>query len=68
MASTTLTVSDDIKSELKRFSWVNWSEIAREELVQREERTEALEEALRIVSKSKFTEKDADEMSRKYNR
>ena len=32
MASVTLSVSDDFKNRLKNFMWVNWSEIAREEI------------------------------------
>ncbi|MEK6933679.1 MAG: hypothetical protein AABW75_02265 [Nanoarchaeota archaeon] len=35
MASITLSVSDEFKSELKRFLWVNWSEIAREETMKK---------------------------------
>lgn len=35
MASLTLSVSDDWKNELKAFSWVNWSEIAREEAIKK---------------------------------
>ena len=35
MASITLSVSDDFKNLLKRFSWVNWSEIAREEAMKK---------------------------------
>lgn len=35
MASLTLSVSDDWKDELKAFSWVNWSEIAREEAIKK---------------------------------
>ena len=31
MASLTLSISDNFKSQLKEFLWVNWSEIAREE-------------------------------------
>lgn len=31
MASLTLSVSEEFKNQLKNFSWVNWSEIAREE-------------------------------------
>ena len=68
MVSATLTVSDEIKSELKRFSWVNWSEVAREEMIKKAQREEALEEALHIVSSSQFTEEDADLMSDKVKR
>ena len=31
MASITLSVSEEFKSELKNFMWINWSEVAREE-------------------------------------
>lgn len=31
MASLTISVSEELKNRLKNFSWVNWSEIAREE-------------------------------------
>ena len=31
MASLTLSVSEEFKNELKKYLWVNWSEIAREE-------------------------------------
>jgi len=31
MASITLSVSEEFKNQLRRFLWVNWSEIAREE-------------------------------------
>lgn len=35
MASITLSVSDDFKDQLKDFQWINWSEIAREEMIRR---------------------------------
>lgn len=35
MASLTLSVSEDMKNELKSFLWVNWSEIAREETIKK---------------------------------
>jgi hypothetical protein len=35
MASLTLSVSDEMKSNLKVFLWVNWSEIAREEVMKK---------------------------------
>jgi hypothetical protein len=36
MASVILSTSDDLKAKLKRFSWVNWSEVAREEVRKKE--------------------------------
>ncbi|PIN77143.1 hypothetical protein COV15_02955 [Candidatus Woesearchaeota archaeon CG10_big_fil_rev_8_21_14_0_10_34_12] len=35
MASLTLSVSDEFKTKLKEFLWVNWSEIAREEAMKK---------------------------------
>ncbi len=35
MASLTLSVSDEFKNKLKEFLWVNWSEIAREEVMKK---------------------------------
>lgn len=32
MASLTFSVSDELKSALRHFSWVNWSKVNREEL------------------------------------
>ncbi len=31
MSSITLSVSEELKNELKKLQWVNWSEVAREE-------------------------------------
>ncbi|MBI2137765.1 hypothetical protein HYU12_04580 [Candidatus Woesearchaeota archaeon] len=67
MPTVTLTLPDSVKSELKRFSWVNWSEVAREELAREEKLRESFEQFRKIVSKSKFTEKDALELGRKVN-
>lgn len=36
MASITLSLSEELKSEVKHFSWVNWSETAREEVLRKE--------------------------------
>jgi|SRR3989344_5458377 len=35
MASLTLLTSEEFKSQLKEFVWVNWSEMAREEAMKR---------------------------------
>ena len=35
MASLTLSVSEEMKNQLKSFMWVNWSEIAREEAIKK---------------------------------
>jgi len=35
MASLTLSITEEMKEKLKRFLWVNWSEIAREEAIKK---------------------------------
>ncbi len=35
MASLTLSVTEEVKNDLKSFLWVNWSEIAREEALKK---------------------------------
>lgn len=35
MASLTLSVSEDMRRQLKELQWVNWSEIAREETLKK---------------------------------
>ena len=35
MASLTFAMPDEIKSEMKELAWVNWSELAREELLKK---------------------------------
>lgn len=36
MVNVVLTVPDHVKSEIGLFSWVNWSEVAREEVLRKE--------------------------------
>ena len=35
MASITLSVSDEFKKQLRKFLWINWSELAREETMKK---------------------------------
>ena len=37
MASLTFAIPDKVKSDMKELSWVNWSELAREEILKRED-------------------------------
>ena len=68
MGATTLTVSDDIRSELKRFSWVNWSELGREELLKKMEKAEALEFMNEFTKDSEITEELALKLGREINK
>lgn len=35
MVSVTFSVPDDVKDRMKELAWVNWSELAREDLLRR---------------------------------
>jgi len=63
MASVTFAINESLKVDLEHFSWVNWSEIVKGELLKDLQRSEALEQFLKIISKSKLTEKDAELLS-----
>ena len=63
MSTVTLTLSDKKIAELKQFSWVNWSEIARIELLKEAKRQKAFNEAEKILKKSTLTEKDAQNIA-----
>ncbi len=65
MASITFAADEKLKADLEHFSWVNWSEIARTEVMKDLEKSAKLERVLKIVSKSKFSEKDADVLAAK---
>ena len=65
MATITLKISDNFKGTVNRLSWVNWSELARKTLIRELELSDALEEAKKIVSKSRLTLEDANRLSEK---
>lgn len=65
MASVTFAIPADVKADMKALAWVNWSEAAAEDISEDIARTEALERCMQILSKSKFTEADADALSEK---
>ncbi len=58
----TLAISDPIFEKMKQFTEVKWSEVARNAIEQRIEMLETLD---KIASKSKLTEKDAEEIAKK---
>ena len=67
MANVSLTVPKELKAKMEKFPWINWSEVSREEAIEREKLHEDFEEFNRIVSKSKLTEKDAMKLAREVN-
>jgi len=65
MVNMTLAIPEELKKEMDEVKFVNWSEVARtafkEKLIQ-------FQLFQKIASKSKLTQKDANELSRKINR
>lgn len=62
MGNITLAVPEEIHKEMKHFSEVKWSEVARKAIV---ERLKTLKLAETLANKSKLTGKDVEEFSKK---
>ncbi len=56
MSSLTLAIPADLKTRMKRFPEINWSEVARQAI---SEKTSILGNLQRVFSKSTLTEADA---------
>ena len=55
MASVTFALNPELKSNLSKFKWVNWSELAREELIRRENIGKSLLERLNSKEEQELT-------------
>lgn len=65
MATLSVSVSDELKQKIIELDEINWSAVARRAF---EEKVMQVEILKRIASKSKLTEKDAREISKKINK
>lgn len=65
MVNMTLAVSEELRKKMERHREIKWSEIARKAFERKIDEVE-LEE--RILSKSKLTEKDVNEIAHKINK
>lgn len=65
MANFTISISDELLSKMRSFPQINWSAAIRSVI---EKTVDDFEEFERLTSKSKFTQKDADELSAKVDR
>lgn len=61
MANITLTVPEDLKSEIQKHKEVNWSAVMRSAMV---EHLRKIHIAEAIASKSKLTQKDVKELDK----
>ena len=58
MPSVTFSIPNEVKSEMKRLSWVNWSELAKQEVIRQDEKTKLFEELEELTKDSKLTDED----------
>ena len=61
MSSMTLAIPADLRAKMKLFPEINWSEVARQAILQK---TRQLEQLNRLLSKSTLTERDTVEIGR----
>lgn len=64
MVSVSLAIRDELKAKMSRFSWINWSEVAREEAIKQEERIELFNELEELTKDSKLTDEDCLRLGR----
>ncbi len=62
MENLTLAIPSDLKKRMKRHSEIRWSEVVRKSITQKIEMLETME---KIANKSKLTQKEVDEISKK---
>ena len=62
MTNMTLSIPEDLMKRMRKFKEIKWSEVARASI---EKRINDLEIVEQIASKSKLTEKDVEELSKK---
>ena len=65
MTNITLSVPEELHKRMKKLSEIRWSEVIRRTI---EQRIDDLEVMNRIASKSKLTQKDVEEISKKIKR
>ena len=65
MANLTLAIPSDLRAKMDRFPEINWSEVARQAIVQK---TRQLEQLNQLLSKSTLTEQDALKIGRQIKR
>ena len=62
MGNITLSIPKEVHNEMRHFSEVKWSEVARKAIINK---LEILKIAENLAKKSKLTKKDVEEFSRK---
>ena len=64
MPSVALRISEEFKGKIERLSWVNWSELAREEALRQDRASGLFSELDELTKDSKLTDEDCVELGR----
>ncbi len=59
----TLKITNEFKAMIDKLTWINWSELARDEVLKKLEEERSLETIKKIIAQSRLTEKDAEQLS-----
>ena len=65
MPNVTLAIPEDLHERMKKHTEIRWSEVVRKSISEKIEDLELME---KIVSKSKLTKKDVDEIAHRIDR
>jgi len=65
MPNLTLAIPKELHTKMKKHSEIRWSDVVRKSISQKIEDLEMMD---KLVSKSKLTQKDVDEIAHKINR
>lgn len=65
MQHLTIAIPEELKNKMENLKVINWSEVAREAFIKRIELTEGYEKFQEMISKSKLSEKGAEELAKK---
>ena len=65
MTNLTLSIPDDLKAKMGHFPEINWSEVARQAIM---EKTRVLEQMQQLLSRSTLTKQDALTIGREIKR
>jgi len=63
MVSLTLKITNEFKALIDKLTWINWSELAREEVLKKLDEESSVETFKKIIAKSRLTKEDADQLS-----
>lgn len=68
MVSVSFTISDELRAKMEKFSWINWSEVARQKALEQDRKIELLDELEELTKDSELTDEDCLNLGRLVNK